>query len=41
LKKRLGESAADAQAPASKFCSQCGTAREVDARFCKECGAKL
>jgi pyruvate/2-oxoacid:ferredoxin oxidoreductase beta subunit len=41
LKKRLGESAADAQAPAAKFCSQCGAAREVDARFCKDCGAKL
>jgi len=41
LKKRLGESAAGAQAPAANFCSQCGTARDADARFCKECGAKL
>jgi zinc-ribbon domain len=41
LKKRLGESAEDAQAPAANFCSQCGTARDADARFCKECGAKL
>jgi pyruvate/2-oxoacid:ferredoxin oxidoreductase beta subunit len=41
LKKRLGESVVDAQASAAKFCSQCGTAREVDARFCKDCGAKL
>ena len=41
LKKRLGESAVDPQAQAAKFCSQCGTARDADARFCKACGAKL
>ena len=42
LQKRLGESARpDTDAQAARFCSQCGTAREADARFCKACGAKL
>jgi pyruvate/2-oxoacid:ferredoxin oxidoreductase beta subunit len=41
LKQRLGESAADTDAQAARFCSQCGTARDTDARFCKACGAKL
>jgi len=38
LAKRIGE----APAPqAASFCSTCGTARDVDAKFCKNCGAKL
>lgn len=26
---------------AGNFCTQCGTANDVDARFCKSCGTKL
>ena len=37
--RRLGN--AEAEAPAARFCAQCGTARDADAKFCKNCGAKL
>ncbi len=40
LIKRLGETPAEAP-QAARFCSQCGTARDADAKFCKNCGAKL
>ena len=30
-----------AEAPAARFCSACGTARDADAKFCKNCGTKL
>src|SRR5215471_15707752 len=39
LSKRLGDVAVEPQA--ARFCAQCGTARDADARFCKNCGAKL
>jgi hypothetical protein len=39
LAKRLGESPAEPQA--ARFCAQCGTTRDTDAKFCKNCGAKL
>jgi pyruvate/2-oxoacid:ferredoxin oxidoreductase beta subunit len=39
LAKRLGESAAEPEA--ARFCAQCGTAKDADAKFCKNCGAKL
>jgi hypothetical protein len=43
LQKRLeGQDGRDRQDAASaRFCSACGTSREVDAKFCKNCGAKL
>ena len=41
LAKRLGETPAAVAAPAARFCAECGTARDADAKFCKNCGAKL
>jgi uncharacterized membrane protein YccC len=44
LIKRLGaaaEVAANITASATRFCAECGAARDVDAKFCKQCGAKL
>jgi pyruvate/2-oxoacid:ferredoxin oxidoreductase beta subunit len=39
LATRLGEAPTESQA--ARFCSECGTARDVEAKFCKQCGAKL
>ena len=39
LQKRLGEAVAEPRA--ASFCSQCGTARDADAKFCKNCGSRL
>jgi hypothetical protein len=47
LRKRLaGQDGRDGQdrqdgQETVRFCSQCGTARDADAKFCKNCGAKL
>jgi hypothetical protein len=40
LAKRLGAGAAEAPAVA-RFCAECGTPRDPDAKFCKNCGTKL
>jgi pyruvate/2-oxoacid:ferredoxin oxidoreductase beta subunit len=37
--KRIGT--IQTEAPAARFCSACGTARDADAKFCKNCGTKL
>jgi len=37
--KRIGSP--QTEAPAARFCSACGTARDADAKFCKNCGTKL
>jgi zinc ribbon protein len=36
-----GEDTRSAKALAERFCTQCGTANDTDARFCKSCGHKL
>ena len=43
LAKRLGATpaAAEAEAPAARFCASCGTPRDADAKFCKNCGTKF
>jgi pyruvate/2-oxoacid:ferredoxin oxidoreductase beta subunit len=38
LVKRLGEVPAVSSA---RYCSSCGAARDLDAKFCKQCGNKL
>lgn len=43
LVKRLGGASVseDAAPQATRFCGECGAARDADAKFCKQCGARL